>query len=102
MNDLSDPKRAIMREPDSPRGLAFDTLEGRELPAVTFSSFSPTLVLNADTNGFNNVVDRKDFTAPKFVGSWGVSDEDLFDMADARIRTLTPAHTSRAEQGKAI
>ena len=32
-------------------------------------------------NGFHNIVDRKDFKAPKFVGSWGVSDEDLFDMA---------------------
>jgi phosphoglycerol transferase MdoB-like AlkP superfamily enzyme len=39
-------------------------------------------------NGFNSVVDRRDFTAPKFVGSWGVSDEDLFDMADRRIRSL--------------
>jgi phosphoglycerol transferase MdoB-like AlkP superfamily enzyme len=39
-------------------------------------------------NGFNSVVDRRDFHAPKFVGSWGVSDEDLFDMADQRIRLL--------------
>ena len=39
-------------------------------------------------NGFHNVVDRQDFAAPKFVGSWGVSDEDLFDMAHARIRAL--------------
>ena len=39
-------------------------------------------------NGFNSVVDRKDFASPKFVGSWGVSDEDLFEKADARIRTL--------------
>ncbi len=36
-------------------------------------------------NAFSNVVDRKDFATPKFVGSWGVSDEDLFDMAHARI-----------------
>jgi phosphoglycerol transferase MdoB-like AlkP superfamily enzyme len=36
-------------------------------------------------NSFDNVVDRKDFAAPKFVGSWGVADEDLFDMAHARI-----------------
>ena len=42
-------------------------------------------------NGFNNVVDRKDFAAPKFVGSWGVSDEDLFDMAHERIRALHAA-----------
>jgi phosphoglycerol transferase MdoB-like AlkP superfamily enzyme len=39
-------------------------------------------------NGFNDVVDRQHFTSPKFVGSWGVSDEDLFEMADARIRKL--------------
>lgn len=42
-------------------------------------------------NGFHSVVDRKDFKAPKFVGSWGVSDEDLFDMADQRIRALDAA-----------
>ncbi len=42
-------------------------------------------------NGFTNVVDRQDFTAPKFVGSWGVSDEDLFDMAHTRIRALHAA-----------
>ncbi|HEY5809380.1 MAG TPA: LTA synthase family protein [Povalibacter sp.] len=39
-------------------------------------------------NGFHNIVDRKDFKAPKFVGSWGASDEDLFEMADQRLRTL--------------
>src|SRR4030095_14391825 len=39
-------------------------------------------------NGFNSVVDRQDFATPKFVGSWGVSDEDLFEKADARIRAL--------------
>jgi phosphoglycerol transferase MdoB-like AlkP superfamily enzyme len=39
-------------------------------------------------NGFNTVVDRQDFATPKFVGSWGVSDEDLFEQADARIRAL--------------
>ena len=39
-------------------------------------------------NGFNSVVDRQDFTTPKFVGSWGVSDEDLFDKAHERISAL--------------
>jgi phosphoglycerol transferase MdoB-like AlkP superfamily enzyme len=39
-------------------------------------------------NGFHGVVDRKDYVAPKFVGSWGVSDEDLFDMAHQRIAAL--------------
>ena len=42
-------------------------------------------------NGFDNVVDRRDFAAPKFVGGWGVSDEDLFDMAHGRISALHAA-----------
>jgi phosphoglycerol transferase MdoB-like AlkP superfamily enzyme len=42
-------------------------------------------------NGFHGVVDRKDFTAPKFVGSWGASDEDLFDKAHERLRALHAA-----------
>jgi phosphoglycerol transferase MdoB-like AlkP superfamily enzyme len=42
-------------------------------------------------NGFSKVVDRQDFVAPKFVGSWGVSDEDLFDMAHVRISALHAA-----------
>lgn len=32
-------------------------------------------------NGFHVVVDENDYRTPKFVGSWGVSDEDLFDYA---------------------
>jgi phosphoglycerol transferase MdoB-like AlkP superfamily enzyme len=39
-------------------------------------------------NGFHNVVDRDDIVAPKFVGSWGASDEDLFDKAHERLRAL--------------
>ena len=42
-------------------------------------------------NGFHSVVDRDDFAAPKFVGSWGVSDEDLFDKAHERIVSLHAA-----------
>jgi phosphoglycerol transferase MdoB-like AlkP superfamily enzyme len=42
-------------------------------------------------NGFHNIVDRDDFKTPKFVGSWGVSDEDLFDMAEQRILKLSAA-----------
>ena len=29
-------------------------------------------------NGFRNIIDEKDYQDPQFVGSWGVSDEDLF------------------------
>ena len=39
-------------------------------------------------NGFNSVVDRQDFATPQFVGSWGVSDEDLFEKAHERLRAL--------------
>ncbi|MEJ2681294.1 MAG: LTA synthase family protein, partial [Gammaproteobacteria bacterium] len=33
-------------------------------------------------NGFQTIVEEKDFTNPTYVGSWGVSDEDLFAKAD--------------------
>lgn len=39
-------------------------------------------------NGFHDVVDRDDIVAPKFVGSWGASDEDLFDKAHERLQAL--------------
>jgi phosphoglycerol transferase MdoB-like AlkP superfamily enzyme len=42
-------------------------------------------------NGFHSIVDRKSFAAPKFVGSWGVSDEDLFDKAHERLQSLSKA-----------
>jgi len=33
-------------------------------------------------NGFDSIIEEKDFTNPEFVGSWGVSDEDLFSKAN--------------------
>lgn len=38
-------------------------------------------------NGFQKVVDRSDMT-PSFVGSWGASDEDLFDKSLERLQHL--------------
>jgi len=32
-------------------------------------------------NGFEHITEEKDYINPKFVGSWGVSDEDLFNKA---------------------
>jgi len=32
-------------------------------------------------NGFQSIIDKKDYENPTFTGSWGVSDEDLFDRA---------------------
>src|SRR5690606_26669033 len=48
-------------------------------------------------NGFDELYDRKSFHQPAFVGTWGVSDEDMFDKlhellsrpGDAPTLTLT-------------
>jgi phosphoglycerol transferase MdoB-like AlkP superfamily enzyme len=42
-------------------------------------------------NGFQNIVDRKQMK-PHFVGSWGASDEDLFDKALERLTMLHAAN----------
>lgn len=39
-------------------------------------------------NGFDRVIDQKDYAAPRFTGSWGVSDEDLFARADEEFTRL--------------
>lgn len=36
-------------------------------------------------NGFDEVIEERDFTDPDFVASWGVSDEDLMLRADAEL-----------------
>lgn len=37
-------------------------------------------------NGFNEVVDLPKFVSPQFVGSWGASDEDMFNQVDRLLR----------------
>lgn len=39
-------------------------------------------------NGFSQIVDINQIKQPKFVASWGASDEDLFDKADAEFTRL--------------
>ena len=39
-------------------------------------------------NGFNEIIEQKDYTNPKFVATWGVSDEDLADKANQRFSQL--------------
>ncbi|MGL4473655.1 MAG: LTA synthase family protein, partial [Shewanella sp.] len=39
-------------------------------------------------NGFSTIVEQKDYTAPAFVGSWGVSDEDLMRKANSEFESL--------------
>lgn len=36
-------------------------------------------------NGFKHIIEQKDFDHPAFVGSWGVSDEDLFKRTHASL-----------------
>ena len=43
------------------------------------------------SNGFERVIDREDYTSPRFVGSWGVSDEDLLDNAHREFERLHEA-----------
>ncbi len=44
-------------------------------------------------NGFEHVIEEKDYQDPMFKGSWGVSDEDLFIRADAEFRRKHAAGT---------
>lgn len=44
-------------------------------------------------NGFQRIIDQDDYPDPVFVGSWGVSDEDLFAHADQEFRRLHAAGT---------
>ncbi len=37
-------------------------------------------------NGFNEIVDRADFVDTAFVGTWGASDEDMFNQLDRLLR----------------
>lgn len=40
-------------------------------------------------NGFEQIVEEKDYQDPGFVGSWGVSDEDLYTKADEEFERLS-------------
>ena len=40
-------------------------------------------------NGFEQIVEEKDYQNPGFVGSWGVSDEDLYNKADEEFERLS-------------
>ncbi|WP_029815043.1 LTA synthase family protein [Vibrio parahaemolyticus] len=40
-------------------------------------------------NGSDQIVEEKNYTNPGFVGSWGVSDEDLYNKADEEFERLS-------------
>lgn len=39
-------------------------------------------------NGFDHITDQNDYKNPVFTGSWGVSDEDLYNKADEKLTEL--------------
>ncbi len=39
-------------------------------------------------NGFEHITEEKDYINPKFIGSWGASDEDLFTKAHKKFQRL--------------
>ena len=41
-------------------------------------------------NGFNKIIDENDYDDPVFYGSWGVSDEDLFNKAQVSFNAYKP------------
>ncbi|MBU3824969.1 MAG: LTA synthase family protein [Candidatus Oceanisphaera merdipullorum] len=40
-------------------------------------------------NGFEKIIDQRDYVQPEFIGSWGVSDEDLFNRAHQEFEHLS-------------
>jgi len=43
-------------------------------------------------NGFDSVIDEKDYEQPAFSGTWGVSDEDLFEKSHTRLLEHTQSN----------
>jgi phosphoglycerol transferase MdoB-like AlkP superfamily enzyme len=81
------PARSVVKLPKSQRG--FFTLAELLSTAGYETSFIYGGEAQFDNmrrffinNGFGHVIDEKDYIDPVFVGSWGVSDEDLFARAD--------------------
>lgn len=44
-------------------------------------------------NGFENIIDQDDYVDPTFVGSWGVSDEDLLQKSHETFSALSTSNT---------
>ena len=87
------PAQAVVKRPDSQRG--FFTLA--EL--LRGHGYDTTFYYGGEGhfdnmrgfflgNGFERVIEQRDYPAPAFRGSWGVSDEDLFARADQEFSRL--------------
>jgi phosphoglycerol transferase MdoB-like AlkP superfamily enzyme len=84
------PARSVVKLPKSQRD--FFTLGG----LLTQHGYNTSFIYGGEAqfdnmrrffmnNGFARVIDEKDYEDPEFVGSWGVSDEDLFSRAHAEF-----------------
>lgn len=85
------PAQAVLKLPDAQRG--FFTLAD----VLGRHGFHSRFIYGGEShfdnmkafflgNGFDEIVDRPDFKNPQFVGTWGVSDEDMFEQLDACLR----------------
>ena len=92
------PAQAVVKRPRSQQG--FFTLA----QALRKHGFDATFYYGGEShfdnmrgfflgNGFNRAIEQRDYPAPVFEGSWGVSDEDLFLRADEEFRNLHASGT---------
>jgi len=87
------PARSVVKLPRSQRGFfSLATLLGSEGYATSFiyggESHFDNMGRFFTGNGFETVIDQTDYEAPYFVGSWGVSDQDLFRRAHEEFEAL--------------
>lgn len=85
------PAQAVLKLPGSQRGFfTIADLLGRQGYDSRFIYGGEAHFDNMKSfflgNGFNRIVDRADFTDPQFIGTWGASDEDMFNQLDRLLR----------------
>lgn len=90
------PSQAVVKQPLAQQGFfTLAQLLGRQGYRTTFHYGGESHFDNMRGfflgNGFERVIERKDYPSPAFVGSWGVSDEDLLQGAH---RSFVASHAS--------
>jgi len=88
---LPTPAQAVLKLPRSQRGFfSLADLLGRQGYHSRFIYGGESHFDNMKGfflgNGFKQIVDRADFVDPAFVGTWGASDEDMFNQLDRLLR----------------
>lgn len=90
------PAQAVVKQPGAQQGFytLAQTLEARGYDTTFYyggESHFDNMRGFFFGNGFDRVIEQKDYPAPTFTGSWGVSDEDLFARADDEFTRLHAA-----------